>query len=333
MVFQPQSIGRTTGQLAVADEYRTQTISLSGTGLAPPGVSLSPINTLNFPATGVGQTALPQTVTLTNNGGLPLQLESTKLTGDFAIVAGSDTCGATLAPANACTLQVVFTPTAGGARSGALTITDSAPNSPQILRLTGTAIDFALSPDGDTTVTVASGQNAVFPLLFTPSATMHGTATFTCAGAPLNAACNVTPANISLDTTATVSVVVLTGVPETSFSESKSNSKAIPSGQHRHGFWLAALLPLSLVHLPPQAVAAPVMPRTVVLSSLPHRLWSRTPASLRLIRFDARTTSGHPCRNLFHRRFGHQRRVDSHDQSHPHRSVMAWLNSSSGAGS
>ncbi len=247
VAFQPQSIGRTTGQLTVSDEYRAQTISLGGTGLAPPGVSLSPINTLNFPATGVGQTALPQTVTLTNNGGLPLQLQSTKLTGDFAIVAGSDTCGVTLAPANACTLQIVFTPTVGGARSGALTVTDSAPNSPQILRLTGTAIDFALSPDGDTTVTVASGENAVFPLLFTPSATMHGTATFTCAGAPLNAACNVTPANISLDTTARISVVVLTGAPGTSIS--KSNSKAIPRGQHRHGFWLAALLPLSLFAL------------------------------------------------------------------------------------
>jgi hypothetical protein len=243
VAFQPQSIGRTTGQLTVSDQYRTQSISLSGTGVAPPGVSLSPIYTLNFPATGVGQTALPQTVTLTNNGGLPLQLRSTTLTGDFAIVAGSDTCGATLAPNNACTLQIVFTPTVGGARSGTLTVTDSAPNSPQTLRLTGTAIDFALSPDGDTTVAVANGQNAVFPLLFTSSSTMHGTATFTCTGAPLNAACNVTPSSISLDTTATVSVVVLTGVPSTSLS------KAIPPGQHQYRFWLAALLPLSLFAL------------------------------------------------------------------------------------
>lgn len=241
--FQPQSIGRATGLLTVSDEYRSQSVALSGTGVAPPGVSLSPIYTLNFPTTGVGQTALPQTVTLTNNGGLPLDFEGTALTGDFAILAGSDTCGATLAPANACTFEVVFAPTAAGARSGALTVTDSAPNSPQTLRLTGDAIDFALSPDGDTTVAIASGQNAVFPLLFTPSPTLHGTATFACAGVPLNAACNITPGSISLDATATVSVVVETGVSGVALAT--TNAPA----QHRPALWLAVLLPLGLLAL------------------------------------------------------------------------------------
>jgi hypothetical protein len=243
VAFQPQSIGLAAGLLTVSDEYRSQSVALSGTGIAPPGVSLSPIYTLNFPTTGVGQAALPKTVTLTNNGGLPLQLQSTTLTGDFAILSGSDTCGTTLAPANACTFQIVFAPTAAGARSGVLTMTDSAPNSPQTLKLTGSAIDFALSPDGETTVTIASGQNAVFPLLFTPFPTLHGTATFACAGVPLNAACNITPASISLDATATVSVVVLTGV------SGSSSASAVPPGRHRPALWLAALLPLGLLFL------------------------------------------------------------------------------------
>ena len=241
--FQPQSIGRAAGLLTVSDEYRSQSVALSGTGVAPPGVSLSPIYTLGFPTTGVGQTALPQTVTLTNNGGLPLQLHGTELTGDFAMLDGSNTCGATLAPANACTFQIVFAPTAAGARTGALTVTDSAPNSPQTLKLTGSAIDFALSPDGETTVTIASGQNAVFPLLFTPSPTLHGTATLTCAGVPLNAACKITPASISLDATATISVVVLTGVQGAALA-----AKSAP-GQRRPALWLAVLLPLGLLAL------------------------------------------------------------------------------------
>jgi len=241
--FQPQSIGHAAGLLTVSDEYRSQSVALSGTGVAPPGVSLSPIYTLDFPTTGVGQTALPQTVTLTNNGGLPLQLQGTALTGDFAMLAGSNTCGATLAPANACTFQIVFAPTTAGARTGALTVTDSAPNSPQTLKLTGSGIDFALSPDGDTTVTIVSGQNAVFPLLFTPSPTLHGTATLTCAGVPLNAACKITPTSISLDATATVSVVVLTGVPGAALA-----AKSSP-GQHRPAFWFAVLLPLGLLAL------------------------------------------------------------------------------------
>jgi hypothetical protein len=243
IAFAPRSIGQAAGVLTISDQYRSQSVALMGTGVAPPGVSLSPIDALSFPATGVGQSALPRTITLTNNGGLPLQLQGTALTGDFAMLPGSNTCGATLAPANACTFQIIFAPTAAGVRSGALTVTDSAPNSPQTLRLTGSAIDFALSPDGETTVTVASGQNAVFPLLLTPSAALDGTATLACAGVPLNAACEITPASIPLDAVSTVSVVVLTGVPGGASTAKSAH------GQHRPAFWLALLMPLGLLAL------------------------------------------------------------------------------------
>jgi large repetitive protein len=235
--FQPQVIGHVTAQLVVADQYRTQTVALSGTGIAPPGVSLSPLFNLAFPTTGVGQTSPPQTVTLTNNGGLPLALQSTSLTGDFSIVPGSDTCGTTLPVANACTLQLVFAPTTGGTRTGTLTLTDSAPRSPQVLHLTGDAVDFALTPDGDTTVTIASGQNAVFPLLLT-SATALPT-TFSCAGTPLNATCNITPASVAAAGSTTVSVTILTGTLTASLT---------PSGQ-TPALWLAALLPIGLLML------------------------------------------------------------------------------------
>ena len=240
VAFQPQSIGHIAAQFTIADEYRTQTVSLSGTGLAPAGVSLSPLFNLAFPTTGVGQTAAPQTVTLTNNGGLPLDLASTVLTGDFSILAGSDTCGATLAPANACTLQIVFAPTVGGTRTGTLTITDSAPNSPQVLHLSGDAVDFAFTPDGDTTVSINSGENAVFPLLFTSSTA--GATSFTCSGAPLNATCNITPANVAQGGATTVSVTVLTGTLTASLSP-PTHSSPNPA------LWLAALLPLGLLTL------------------------------------------------------------------------------------
>ncbi len=240
VAFQPQSIGHIAAQFTIADVYRTQTVALSGTGLAPPGVSLSPLYNLTFPLTGVGQTATPQTVTLTNNGGLPLNLTSTVLTGDFSILAGSDTCGVTLAPANACTLQIVLAPTVGGTRTGTLTITDSAPNSPQVLHLRGNAVDFALTPDGDTTVTISSGQNAVFPLLFTSSTA--NTTSFTCSGAPLNATCNVTPASVGQTGATTISVTVLTGTLTASLAPP-------PHSSRNPTLWLAAFLPLGLLTL------------------------------------------------------------------------------------
>ncbi|MEO6815728.1 MAG: choice-of-anchor D domain-containing protein, partial [Edaphobacter sp.] len=240
VAFQPQSIGHIAAQFTIADVYRTQTVALSGTGLAPPGVSFSPLYNLTFPITGVGQTATPQTVTLTNNGGLPLNLTSTVLTGDFSILAGSDTCGVTLAAANACTLQIVFAPTVGGTRTGTLTITDSAPNSPQVLHLSGNAVDFAFTPDGATTATISSGENAVFPLLFTSSTA--DTTNFTCSGAPLNATCNVTPASVGQGGATTVSVTVLTGTLTASLAPPEHSSRNTT-------LWLAALLPLGLLTL------------------------------------------------------------------------------------
>ena len=42
--FVPKSVGPGAGVLTVTDEYRSQTVGLSGIGVAPPGVSLSPVS-------------------------------------------------------------------------------------------------------------------------------------------------------------------------------------------------------------------------------------------------------------------------------------------------
>ncbi|HEU5341074.1 choice-of-anchor D domain-containing protein [Edaphobacter sp.] len=235
VAFAPQTLGTVTGTLTVADAYRSQTITLTGTGIAPPGVSLAPTSRMSFPATGVGIAAAAQTVTLTNNSAALLQLAAPVLTGDFAIVAGSDACGATLAPGTACTMQVAFTPTASTLRTGTLTISDNSPTSPHVLALSGTGVDFSLANDGNASQTVQSGQSAIFPLLLTSAAGTPGTAVFTCTGAPANSTCNVTPGSIALGSTSTISVTVQTGVGSTSDA----------SGAHR-SLWLTILLPLGL---------------------------------------------------------------------------------------
>ena len=75
VTYVPKNVGAETGVLSVADEYRTQTVALVGTGTAPPGVSLAPSG-LAFAAMALGQTSAGQVATLTNNGGLPLVLSS-----------------------------------------------------------------------------------------------------------------------------------------------------------------------------------------------------------------------------------------------------------------
>jgi hypothetical protein len=238
--FAPKNVGALTGVLTVSDQYRSQSVALNGVGLAPPGVSLAPFSTVDYPATGVGLTSAGQTVTLTNNGAVPLQIQSTVVAGDFAVVPGSSTCGVSLAVSSACTMQVAFVPTVGGPRSGTLTVTDTAPNSPQTLVLSGTGVDFTLTSNGPSSVTITSGENAVFPLLLSSAANIPGTVVFTCVGMPANSTCNVTPNSVALGNTTTVSVTVLTGV-------STSSLLAAPFVRHTRMLWLAMLIPLSLL--------------------------------------------------------------------------------------
>jgi hypothetical protein len=242
VAFAPKNVGTISGQLAVSDQYRTQAVTLTGIGVAPPGVSLSPFSTVTFPASGVGVTSAAQTVTLTNNGGVPLLVQSIVITGDFVIVPGSNSCGSTVTVSAACTMQVAFAPTVGGPRAGTLTVTDNAANSPQTLSLTGSGIDFTLAPNGGTSLTIANGQNAVYPLLLGSAANVTGTVSVTCTGAPANSTCNVTPSSVALGNATTISVTVLTGV-------SSAAHTSWPSMNRPSMFWLATLLPLSFVTL------------------------------------------------------------------------------------
>src|SRR6266702_1202141 len=111
-----------------------------GTGIAS-AVSLSP-SSLTFANQLVGTTSAAQTVTLTNTGNTTLNMTSIAASGDYA---QTNTCGTSVAAGASCTINVTFTPTAVGTRTGAITITDDASGSPQTVSLTGTGIASAVS--------------------------------------------------------------------------------------------------------------------------------------------------------------------------------------------
>jgi len=69
-----------------------------------------------------------------NNGGASVKFTAKPVIGDFAV---SDTCGASLAAHEACTISVTFKPTAAGKRTGDLPLHDDATNSPQLVTMTG----------------------------------------------------------------------------------------------------------------------------------------------------------------------------------------------------
>lgn len=110
------------------------TVSSGGGG---PVVSLSPTS-LTFANTVVGVTSAPKTVTLTNTGTATLNISSITTSGDFGQTHVAKSCGSTVAAGASCLIKVTFTPTQVGARTGTLTITDNAANSPQTVALSGT---------------------------------------------------------------------------------------------------------------------------------------------------------------------------------------------------
>jgi hypothetical protein len=143
-----------------------------------PIVTLSPTN-LSFGSQNIGTTSAPQVVLLTNTGNLNLTMSSIQVTGpnsgDFA---QTNNCPASLLPSNSCSISVTFTPAAAGTRSAALNITDSAPNSPQIVALAGigNGASVTLSPLG---ITFPSQYVGTSGLPQTVTVTNTGTSTLT----------------------------------------------------------------------------------------------------------------------------------------------------------
>jgi len=212
VAYVPRSTGANTGTLSIADVNHTQTVALSGSGLAPAGVSLTPLG-LTFGNTGLGHVSAQQTVTLTNNGGSLLTIGSVTASGDYTLA--SNTCTSTLAAGAGCTLAISFAPTATGLRTGTLTVTDNAATSPQATPLSGIGVDFGFAASGSTTQTVSSdGATAGYSILLTPASGITGSAGITCAGAPANAICTVSPASVDLAQPATqlIQVTVTTGI-------------------------------------------------------------------------------------------------------------------------
>ena len=84
----------------------------------------------------IGTTTLPQTLTLTNGGQVPLTISS--IATSNADFTETNNCGTIVAPLHSCLIHVVFKPTEPTTEAATLSIVDNATNSPQTVSLTGT---------------------------------------------------------------------------------------------------------------------------------------------------------------------------------------------------
>ncbi|WNI16124.1 discoidin domain-containing protein [Actinacidiphila sp. ITFR-21] len=103
---------------------------------------------LTFAARTVNTTSPAQTVTLANTGTAAASVSSIAAAGDFA---QTNTCGTSIAAGASCTISVTFTPTASGTRTGGVTVTGSASDSPTTVALSGTGA-------GATSTNLAAGK-------------------------------------------------------------------------------------------------------------------------------------------------------------------------------
>jgi hypothetical protein len=142
VTYTPPLVGSDSATLTVKDSGapNTQTVALSGNSIGPIVKLSSP--TLSFGNQVVGTTSAGKTVTLKNNGTLPLNISSITANGNFT---QTNTCGTTVAVGASCTITAKFTPTVIGDRTGVITISDNAGPPTQTIHLFGTGTDVSLS--------------------------------------------------------------------------------------------------------------------------------------------------------------------------------------------
>ncbi len=242
ITYTPTVSGTSVGSLTLTDNAPNspQVILLTGTGALQAAVTISPTS-LSFPAGVIGATSAPQIVTLKNTGTAPLTIGSILVSAGFGFTT---TCGAPVTPGAICTISVTSTPTALGSTTGTLTINDSAPDSPQLVTLTGGGSDFgvAVSP---TSTTLAAGNTAYVTVTVNAVSGYNSPVVVSCAGLPTLASCSASPSSVTpssagpVTTTLTITTTRRSAVPPGGIPRNPG-----PGATLRPWFWLLAAMVL-----------------------------------------------------------------------------------------
>jgi hypothetical protein len=184
----------------------TQSVTLTGTGAAGTSTLTVTPTALTFPVQVVATTSAAQTITVKNSSTITVTFTSIAITGtNLKDFSETNNCLGTSLLANAsCTISVTFKPTTINIRNAAVTITDSAANSPQTVTLKGTGTAVSLSPTSLTFAAQTVGTSS------TPQV--------------------ITLTNVSPAGTVVVSKVSITGTNATDFTETSTCTSIAPKG-------------------------------------------------------------------------------------------------------
>jgi hypothetical protein len=157
-------------------------------------------NSLTFGSEPVGIENLQMlAVGLMNQLSTPLNISSVSVTGSgFSLVTNDYSnpfpCTGTIASGIGCIVQVQYAPTAVGAQTGTLTITDNGPGSPRNIALNGTGQpDFGMSVSSSSATVMRGSDSAQFTIsLSAPSGSPVESVALSCTGLAA-ATCNFNP--------------------------------------------------------------------------------------------------------------------------------------------
>jgi len=242
LIFSPITSGAVTGVLSIISPSATTpaSVALSGTGALPPSIQATPA-VINFAATGVGNTSAAATVTITNTGTLgSVTGLSLSASAGFQLVA--NTCAESLGPQASCTVGAAFAPSAAGPQTGAITIASDVSKTATQVVLSGSGVDFSVTPLGSSSQTISSGQVANYSLKITPLGGVQADYALQCGSLPAQTLCAFNPGSetISGNSTGTVAVMISTG----------QSASSQWQRQHASGRWRVLPLLCALLLLP-----------------------------------------------------------------------------------
>ena len=130
----------------------------------------------------------------------------------------STTCTSSLAVGASCAAQIAFSPSSAGLQTGSLTVSSSTLATSAQVSLSGMGFDFSVSPAGQSSRTVSSGQTASFTITLATMSGSSGTFSFACSSLPSNSACSFNPTSvvIAANATGSATVQIATGHASTS---------------------------------------------------------------------------------------------------------------------
>jgi hypothetical protein len=208
--FTPVSTGPETALLSLTSSTsgNPYLLTLTGTGLPLTGLILTPV-AQDFGPVAVNSTSAPALFTLTNlvPGAAPITVNAPTITGDFSLSttpSGGVLCGGPLAYTASCFVEIAFSPTALGDRTGSLTLSSGTNTATAALTgfgspdpglsISPTALNFSNVP-GPTatqqTVTLLNTDGATIQVTTPTSTSTNFTATTNCATLTPGQSCTI----------------------------------------------------------------------------------------------------------------------------------------------